>query len=98
MGEDPVVLDEDALMVALQLQAVRNDINNLKAFEKELRTELLGIVGTSPLAVDADGREVVTITTSGRRTVNRARLEALFPDVFAQVIDESEVTTVKIVS
>lgn len=91
-----VYLDAEGELLAQELGAIRDEQKVLKAQESKIRDELLARLNGAPRALTADGREAVTATVSSRRTVNRKRLEAMYPDVFDAVVDETEVVTVKI--
>lgn len=64
--------------------------------ESELRADILQMLGGEEQALTGSGSVAVKVTTQVRRNVDRAKLEALYPEVFETVVSESTVTVVKL--
>jgi predicted phage-related endonuclease len=93
-----IILSDDLLELVAQLLMVRSDRKQAEEEEKELRTKLLEQMDAAQATrgLTAAGMAVVEVQTQHRRNVNRAKLEAMFPEVFAEVIEDAEVRQVKL--
>jgi hypothetical protein len=85
---------------ALELRKVRSELSTLRARESSLRDQLMLLVGGEDnhdgCGLTASGVKVCHIDTSMRTTVSRDKLEALYPEVFADVSGETTVRTLRI--
>jgi predicted phage-related endonuclease len=90
------VLTDDQMELVAQLLMVRDDRKQAEKEEKELREKLLAQMGEATVGLTASGMAVVEIQIQHRRNVNRAKLEAMYPEVFADVVEPSEVRQVKL--
>lgn len=77
-----------------ELRRVRKEIAGLKERESIARDAILELLDGRPQAITAAGS--VAVSTYQRRGIDAKKLEALFPDVHAQVVNETTVTTVKL--
>lgn len=92
MTGDPVVLTDEELEAIAELRHLRVERKDIEDREKVLRNEILQRIGTASRALTADGRPAAIKRTQIRRNVDRKKLEAEYPDVFDDVMSESEVT------
>jgi hypothetical protein len=94
----PLLLNDDQMELVAQLLMVREDRKQAEKEEKELREKLLAQMDAAEAVrgLSASGVVVVEIQIQHRRNVNRAKLEAMYPEVFADVVEDSEVRQVKL--
>lgn len=91
-----VILTEDETAMVAELRRVRSAKKDLEAREKELRAAILQRVGEADRALTASGEPAVRLRRRIRRTVNSAQLEALYPEIYDEVMTESEVVTLEL--
>lgn len=91
-----VTLSDDGISRAHELRDVRRQMAELKKIEDGLRKSLIEELGESARALTGSGMPAVHIETQIRRGVNKDRLEAMFPEVFSQVMEEKEVRVLKV--
>lgn len=91
--ETIVTLTEDELEAVHELRHVRSEKADLSAREKDLRAEILQRLGEADRALTASGAPAVKVRRSTRRTVNAKELEAKYPDVYDEVMSETEIVT-----
>lgn len=96
MITDSYIFKEPELSLVHELEEIRSQVKDLKARESEIRSEILGMMNNSSHGLTAAGSQVITVQVQHRRTVNSTKLEALFPDVYAQVIEEKQSTVLKL--
>lgn len=98
MEGDAVTLASNHLAAAQRLAMLRNAKREIEAEEKEARDELLAAMTSvgATVGLDDDGNQILTITPQLRRTVNRAKLEAMYPEVFETVVEDKESLIVKV--
>lgn len=96
MADETYVLTDEELKLVNELDEVRTQQKGLKARESELRSKILGALGEKTRGLTAAGSQVVNVTVQHRRTVNSQKLEALFPDVYAEVVEEKPATVLKL--
>lgn len=93
MTEDVILTDEELNMVE-ELRGLREERKDLEARESEIRKELLQVLAGAPQGLTGSGAVAVKVTTQVRRNVDRAKLEALHPEIFETVVSESSVLIV----
>ena len=91
-------LDETSLMLAERLGQLRAEKRLIADEEKILRGELLANMQANDTEVGLNpyGEPLVVLTAQTRRTVNRSKLEALYPEVFDSVVEEKVSVIVKV--
>jgi predicted phage-related endonuclease len=92
---DVIALTDDDLEAIEELKYARAEASEHKKRADELRTELLQKLGSAQAAFAPDGRQVLRIRKAVRRTVNAKALEAKYPDVYDEVMSETETTTLE---
>jgi hypothetical protein len=87
------VLDNDEVELVKRLAEARQNRGDWEKIEKTLRTQILQVIqGQGAQAgITASGAPLVRISTSTRRTVDAKKLEALYPEVYDEVMKESTV-------
>ena len=93
---DGYIFEGTELDLVHELEELRGEIKVLKARETEVRSDLLGIMNGTERGLTAAGSQVCSVTVQHRRVVNSAKLEALYPDVYAAVIEEKTATVLKL--
>lgn len=88
---EPVVLTDEELEAVAELRHLRVERKDIEERERVLRNEILQRLGVAARALTADGRPAAIKRTQVRRNVDRKKLEAEYPDVFDDVMTESEV-------
>lgn len=96
MTDEGYIFEGTELELVQELEEIRSQVKGLKTRESEIREEILGMMNDTSRGLTAAGSQIVTIQIQHRRTVNSAKLEALFPDVYAQVIEEKQATILKL--
>jgi len=96
MSADGYVFEGPELDLVHELEEIRSQVKGLKARESEIRDEILGLMNDTSRGLTAAGSQIVTVQVQHRRSVNSAKLEALFPDVYAQVVEEKQATVLKL--
>lgn len=92
-----IQLTDDQVILARRLQEIREESKILRDEETRIRSELVDLFSAADQGVTASGKSVVTITRSSTTKVSRTKLEALFPAVYDECLDEDgETTTIKI--
>ena len=91
-GSEAVLNDDEADLVR-RLAEARQHRGEWEKVEKALRTEVMQIVQGqgAQAAITASGAPLVRISTSTRRTVDSKKLEALYPEVYDDVMKETTV-------
>ena len=95
---DGVVLDERIIEMIVELGAAREAKKEIEAQEQALRTQILGALAqeATDIGLTASGRQVCHVERQSRTSVNRKKLEALHPEIFEQVAEESEVLMLRL--
>lgn len=88
-------LERECLELVEELDAVRVERRQLGHREGEIKERLNEILGGATALV-VMGEPILTVTESVRSGVDRKKLEAMFPDVFADVRTESTARTMNI--
>lgn len=91
-----VVVTDEVAQKAAEMAFIRAERSELKRREDTLRTELLAALDGAEVGLTASGALVAEVTTSERVNVDRNKLEALYPEVFAAVRSTTSVVTVKL--
>lgn len=88
----PVSIDDQKMALIEELAGIRSKTSALKKRGDEIRDELLSILDSSNAtrAVTAAGNPAIHVTTIQTTRINRKKLEAKYPDVFADVVETSE--------
>jgi antitoxin (DNA-binding transcriptional repressor) of toxin-antitoxin stability system len=95
-AEDCIYLDDAGEMLLDELAYLRETRKQLEEREAQVRQEVLDLLAGRPTALTADGRPAARAVPTVRRNVDRQRLEAVYPDVFQDVITVSQSITLKI--
>lgn len=83
-----LVADAELIDLIEELSALREDKRDITAREARVKERLHeALDGADGLAFE--GRRVLTVTAAHRSGVDRKRLEAMFPEIFAEVRTES---------
>lgn len=92
------VLTDDELSLVEQLAEARRQSGAWKKIADEARDRLrdLAIVRGSDVALTASGDPAYHLVRSERTGVNREKLEAKYPEVYADVVEVTEVVRVDI--
>lgn len=90
------VLPDSIIEAARELQKLRAELGTMKRRETQLRDTILLNLGDEDHGLTASGAKVVHIDVQHRRNVNRDKLEALYPDIAAEVLEETEIKILKI--
>jgi hypothetical protein len=93
---DGYILEGTELELVNELESVRAELKELKTRETALRAEILGILNGESRGLTAAGSQVVNIRIQHRRAVNSSKLEALYPEVYADVVEEKETTVLSL--
>lgn len=91
-------LPEEMLELVARLLVTRRAKKDIEAEEKELRDMILQVMEENEVTtgLTASGNVAVELVSQVRRTVNRAKLEAVYPEVFESVVEEKPVVIVKV--
>lgn len=92
----PTVISETAIAAASRLKGLREDKAMLEKEMDRLRDVILQSLGDDTVGLTASGSKAVHIQVQNRRTINRDKLNALYPEVFEDVAEDNEVRIVKI--
>lgn len=89
---------DDLVAAAAELKTLRAEQSELRKRADNVRQRLLQTIAGNGAqeAVSAAGTPVARITVTHRTTIDRTKLEALYPDVFADVAAETPSMTVDI--
>lgn len=90
------VLSESTLALVEELRSVRETIKGLKDRESKIRETLLIDLKDVSEGLTASGVPVVTIDRQSRTRVNGDRLQALYPDVWADCQTATTVETIRL--
>ena len=93
---DDYVFEGRELELVEELAEVRDVMKGLKTQESGLRTQILDLLSGAERGLTASGSQIASVQVQHRRSVNAAKLEALFPEVYEQVVEEKTVTVLKI--
>jgi hypothetical protein len=95
---DAVVLDQDQLQLIQELATAREAKKYAEGQESVSRAGIINILaeGASDVGITGSGAQVCHIQRQTRTNINRAKLEAKYPEVFADVIEEVEVVVLKL--
>src|SRR5262245_25729485 len=100
MADDAIVASAEIHTTALRLRQARDAIAEWRKVETEARGTLLEVFASSGSdeIVTAGGDSVASLRRSERRGVNGKRLRAVYPEVWEDVVTETEVLTVDVPS
>jgi RNA-binding protein YlmH len=90
------VLPDDVIAAAKELESLRHQTSVLRRREETLRTKILQALDGDEKGLTASGVAVVHVQVQTRRKVSSAKLEALYPEIYDQVMSESTVKVLKI--
>jgi hypothetical protein len=82
------VISEAAYAAALELQDVRSQQAQLRKREEDLKKAIYAELGDSSEGMLASGVTAVHVEEQHRRSVNSAKLEAMYPGVYDDVMEE----------
>lgn len=97
-GSQSTITDEQADILR-QLGEARLHKGEWEKIEKTLRSQALQIIkgdGDGLVAITASGAPVARINVSSRRTVDAKKLEALYPDIYEEVVKETPIEKIDI--
>lgn len=88
------VLTDQQVALVREIVQVRQDKNKLAKREKQLREQLLDVLTASgdTVGITASGEQVLELEEQPRTQVNRDRLQALHPEVFDDVVEDTSAT------
>lgn len=87
----PITLTEEEMEAVDELRHLRSERADIADREKVLRAEILQRLGDADRAMTASGAPAVKLRRQVRRSVDGKALEALYPDIYAEVMSESDV-------
>lgn len=92
------VLSQAAIDAARELQEVRQKSAQLEKRADELKKYIYSEIGDSPTAIGmlASGVSVVHVVPGLRSSVNTDKLQAMYPEVYAAVLEEKPTKTLKV--
>lgn len=92
------VVSDVVVAAAERLKELRAEVASLEREEKQIRAVIMEAIEEDEdhVGLTGSGAPAVHIQIQHRRGVNRDRLEAMFPTVFEQVMEETEVRVLKI--
>lgn len=91
-----MIVDESFEQLAIELKQARADMAKLKKTEDQIRSAMLRRLGDETRALTASGGPVAHVEIQSRTTVNRNKLQALYPDVYDACTGETEVHVLRI--
>lgn len=93
-----MLLDDELSTLVDDLRQAREARKDAEHREAQARDELLARLteADDTVLVDESHKIVLTASSHVRRGVDSKRLEALYPDVYAAVMSETTVTTVRL--
>jgi hypothetical protein len=88
----PAQISDQAMLLVKELAEIRSTSSALKKRGDEIRDELLAELTEldATRAITASGDPAIHVTSIQTTRVNRKKLEARYPDVFADVVETSE--------
>lgn len=97
-NNDVVELTEQGVSLARRLQAVRDQQKELRKEEEVLRDSLLSTLEDEQVdaAVTGSGEPAIHLVRSNRSRVDTKRLQAMYPDIHAEVTEQKESITLKV--
>jgi hypothetical protein len=92
------VVSDVVIAAAARLKELRAEVAALEREEKQIRHLIMVEIeeDEDQRGLTASGAPVVHIQEQHRRGVNREKLEAMFPTIFEQVMEETVVRVLKI--
>ncbi len=83
-----VTLNDEQVDLLKQLAATRREKNALAKKEEALRAALIDVLNSNSTseAITASGKPAMKISTSPSSGINKTKLEAMYPDVYQQVL------------
>lgn len=93
-----IVVTEDQLLLVKELDELRHQAKALDKRADEIRGALLEVLDAegAQRGLTAAGIPAVVLGEQSRRQVNPRRLEALYPDVFVDVVETKIVRTLTV--
>ena len=91
-----IVVSDELVAAASRLQELRTAAAQIEREERQVRGLIMEALGDDVEGITASGARVVHVQIQNRRGVNRDKLEAMYPDVFAEVVEETAVRVLKI--
>lgn len=88
------VFEGSELDLIQELDEVRTQMKKMKARERELRDEVLAVLDrqNAEQGLTASGSQLCKVTVQHRRSVNSSKLEALYPAIYLDVVEEKTAT------
>lgn len=92
------VVSDVVIAAAARLKELRAEAAAIEREERQVRSLIMEAIEEDEdhVGLTGSGAPVVHLQIQHRRGVNRDRLEAMFPTVFEQVVEETEVRVLKI--
>jgi hypothetical protein len=90
------ILSEAAYAAALELQDIRSQGAQLRKREEDLKKVIYAELGDTTEGLLASGVTACHVEEQHRRSVNSARLEAMYPDVYDSVVEEKVTRVLRI--
>ena len=95
-AEDTEVLPEGVAANARELDDLRTAIKALKDREEILRAAVISFLEGAGVDAATDGVVSVSLSSHDRKSIDRAKMEALYPAVLAAVSTTSAVTQLRV--
>lgn len=89
------VLPDQIVEAVQELKEIRATAAQLKKRETNLRDQILMALDGNDRGLTGSGAQVVHVETQHRRTVNSAKLQAMYPDAYDDCTSETTVTVLK---
>lgn len=92
-----VRLTDDDVIAARRLQDIRDQIKILNAEADAIKADLLELFEEAEEGVTAAGKTVVTVTRTEKSSISRKKLEALYPTVYEECLEDGgETATIRV--
>lgn len=90
------VFTDEVIEATRQLAETRQAVAMLKKQEEALRAQIIQALGDDDKGFTAAGVVVVHLAEQHRRNVSKPKLQALYPEIFDEVVVDQTVVIVKI--
>lgn len=85
------VFSDSDVELTRQLAEARKNKRDWEKVEERVKGQIRQVLGDRRSAITAGGAPVLTINVSTRRGVDAKKLEALYPDIYEEVMKETTV-------
>jgi hypothetical protein len=91
-----IVVSDELVAAARRLAELRAAAAQIEREEKQIRGLIMEVLGEDDRGITSSGAPVVHVQIQNRRGVNRDKLEAMYPEIFVEVVEETVVRVLKI--